>query len=357
MDYINYVKQYPMMGQIGLGGGACSVSRFSAGGEPVPDGSTYFGDRAMIAGGATPSSSGGVNNVEIKNITSSANSSDFGDLLNSRYSGAGVSDSVRGIVAGGRDGSGVSVDMIQYHVIPVQGESAIDFGNLISARWAMSAAGDGTRAIFHGGGGSDPAHMTSTTQCQKITTQTLGNATAVGSISTAKMMTFGGSNGTRGILAGGTNNGSPTNTMSRIDYYTMATFSSGEAAEFGSLSTAFTHGTGTNSGGSASNTSRFLFMCGGYAPSGGQSVSQQCVYINIATTGNASDFGDNEDQRRTYLAGFNNATRGGFGGGYFNNYVDNMKYFTIASTGNASGFGDLGLGAWGKQAACSGAAS
>ena len=355
MDYINYVKEYPMMGQIGLGGGACSLGRFSAGGEPVPDGSTYFGDRAMIAGGATPSSGGGVNNVEIKNITSSANSSDFGDLLNSRHSGAGVSDSVRGIVAGGRDGSGVSVDMIQYHVIPVQGESAIDFGNLISARWAMSAAGDGTRAIFHGGGGSDPAHMTATTQCQKITTQTLGNATAVGSISTAKMMTFGGSNGTRGILAGGTSNGSPTSTMSRIDYYTMATFTSGEAAEFGSLSTSFSHGTGTNSGGSVSNTSRFLFMMGGFAPSGGQSKSDECVYINIATTGHASDFGEN-DQRMTYLAGFNNATRGGWGGGYANNYIDNMKYFTIDTLGNATGFGDLSM-QWGKQAACSGAAS
>ena len=155
MDYINYVKQYPMMGQIGLGGGACSVSRFSAGGEPVPDGSTYFGDRALIAGGSTPSTVG-VNNVEVKNITSTANSSDFGDLLNSYYSGVGASDSVRGLVAGGRVGSGVATDMIQYHVIPVQGESAIDFGNLISARWAMSAASDGTRAIFHGGGGLDP---------------------------------------------------------------------------------------------------------------------------------------------------------------------------------------------------------
>ena len=355
MDYINYVKQYPMMGQIGLGGGACSVSRFSAGGEPVPDGSTYFGDRAMIAGGSVPGTAG-VNNVEIKNITSSANSSDFGDLLNSRFSGAGVSDSVRGIVAGGRDGSGVSVDMIQYHVIPVQGESAIDFGNLISARWAMSAAGDGTRAIFHGGGGSDPAHMTATTQCQKITTQTLGNATAVGSISTAKMMTFGGSNGTRGIIAGGTTGANPSNTFSRIDYYTMATFTSGEAAEFGNLSNAFSHGTGTNYGGSASNTSRFLFMMGGYAPSGGQSVSDQCVYINIGTTGNASDFGDSS--WRVYkMAGFNNATRGGWGGGYKNNYYNHMAYFTIGTLGNTTSFGDLTSHDLSEMGACSGAAS
>ena len=33
MDYINYVKQSPMMGRIGLGGGAASLGRYqSAGG-------------------------------------------------------------------------------------------------------------------------------------------------------------------------------------------------------------------------------------------------------------------------------------------------------------------------------------
>ena len=284
MDYINYVKQYPMMGQIGLGGGACSVSRFSAGGEPVPDGSTYFGDRAMIAGGSVPGTAG-VNNVEIKNITSSANSSDFGDLLNSRFSGAGVSDSVRGFIAGGRDGSGVSVDMIQYHVIPVQGESAIDFGNLISARWAMSAAGDGTRAIFHGGGGSDPAHMTATTQCQKITTQTLGNATAVGSISTAKMMTFGGSNGTRGILAGG----GPPGNANTIEYITIATL--GNTSDFGDLNQGNASGAGTSS------PTRGV-ISGMKTPT----VYNTIEYIEIATTGNAKDFGDLTEEKSVFGA-------------------------------------------------------
>ena len=51
----------------------------------------------------------------------------------------------------------------------------------------------------------------------------MGNATSIGSIGTAKMMTFGGSNGTRGIIAGGTTGANPSNTFSRIDYYTMAT--------------------------------------------------------------------------------------------------------------------------------------
>ena len=72
MDYINYVKQYPMMGMIGYGGGATSLGRFSAGGEPVPDGSTFFGDRMLIAGGRG-GSAGLVNTVEYGNITCSSN--------------------------------------------------------------------------------------------------------------------------------------------------------------------------------------------------------------------------------------------------------------------------------------------
>ena len=354
MDYINYVKQSPMMGQIGLGGGACSLGRFSAGGEPVPDGSTYFGDRAMIMGGQVPPGTS-TDMVQIKNITSTANSTDFGDLLAVSKGGVGVSDSVRGIHAGGRNPQGVAFDTIQYHVIPVQGESAIDFGNLTQGRAYPSAAGDGTRAIFHGGAAPAPQDS-GTVTCQKITTQTLGNATSIGEISTAKMMTFGGSNGTRGIIAGGTTGANPSNTFSRIDYYTMATFTSGNAAEFGNLSNAFSHGTGTNYGGSASNTSRFLFMMGGYAPSGGQSVSDQCVYINIANTGNASDFGDSS--WRVYkMAGFNNATRGGWGGGYLNNYYNHMAYFTIGTLGNTTSFGDLTSHDLSEMGACSGAAS
>ena len=65
-------------------------------------------------------------------------------------------------------------------------------------------------------------------------------------------------------------------------------------------------------------------------------------YITISTTGNALDFGDLTQARRT-LNSFSSSTRGVFGGGRggpspsFSSVVD---YITISSTGNAISFGD-----------------
>ena len=72
----------------------------------------------------------------------------------------------------------------------------------------------------------------------------------------------------------------------------------------------------------------------------GGGPTNQCVmdYITIATTGNATDFGDLTVARR-FFAGVSSSTRGVFGGGPTNQCV--MDYITIATTGNATDFGDL----------------
>ena len=357
MDYINYVKQYPMMGMIGYGGGATSLGRFSAGGEPVPDGSTFFGDRMLIAGGRSPSSL--LNTVEYGNITSSSNSVDFGDLLNSKEGPMGATDSVRGIVAGGRDGTGAATDMIQYKVIPGSEAAAIDFGNLTpEARYYGAANSDGTRAIFLGGGGHND--NTGHDNGQIITTQTLGNATVCGSLPANRIGCCGASNGTRGIVAGGSSNGQPNQIAQEIYYFTMSSFGSGStASEFGSLHAATTHGGGTQYAGACANTTRLIYMMGGtrYNIPGGSNIQQQCVYITVGTTGNASDFGDNQDQPAAYISGFGNATRGGFAGGMGNSYYNTMKYFTYNTLSNSTGLGDLASGDWRSYASMSGAVS
>jgi len=60
-------------------------------------------------------------------------------------------------------------------------------------------------------------------------------------------------------------------------------------------------------------------------------------YITIATTGNATNFG-NLTVARNYAGGLSNSTRGVFAGGGTRNVMD---YITIDTTGNASDFGDL----------------
>ena len=80
----------------------------------------------------------------------------------------------------------------------------------------------------------------------------------------------------------------------------------------------------------------------GYSPSG--AYVNNIDYITIATTGNATDFGD-MNVRSQGGAATTNSVRATFAGGQqespsytLTNYID---YVTIASTGNAIDFGDL----------------
>jgi len=67
--------------------------------------------------------------------------------------------------------------------------------------------------------------------------------------------------------------------------------------------------------------------------------TQNIDYINIASTGNATSFGDCTAENASYGASVGNSTRavhaGGTGSG-----TDIMDYITIASTGDATDFGD-----------------
>ena len=76
-------------------------------------------------------------------------------------------------------------------------------------------------------------------------------------------------------------------------------------------------------------------------------------YITIATTGNATDFGD-LSARRQAPGGMSSWTigvcAGGMSDGQFQKSV--IDYITIATTGNATNFGDLSL-ARGSPSSCS----
>ena len=63
-------------------------------------------------------------------------------------------------------------------------------------------------------------------------------------------------------------------------------------------------------------------------------------YINIASTGNASDFGDMSQARRA-CGGCTNGTRGAFGGGQAPGITNRVDYINISSPGNSVDFADL----------------
>jgi hypothetical protein len=63
-------------------------------------------------------------------------------------------------------------------------------------------------------------------------------------------------------------------------------------------------------------------------------------YVEIATPGNAADFGDLTQARRVYAAA-SDGSRAVFGGGFTTVNVNTIDYVEIATPGNAVDFGDL----------------
>ena len=126
-----------------------------------------------------------------------------------------------------------------------------------------------------------------------------------------------------------------------IDYLTIA--STSNASDFGDLRTQ-THMGAANVGASNSNT--YGLYLGGYkGTSGGQTTDMD--YVTMASTGNTQFWGSLTVQGYQ-TGGLSHANRGiRFGGIYATwqggSYVDNNKigYWSFASTGNASDFGNL----------------
>ncbi len=140
--------------------------------------------------------------------------------------------------------------------------------------------------------------------------------------------------GARGLFGGGAVSPTTTNTIAFVNIS-----STGNATDFGDL----TERKSTPS--SLSSSTRGVWG-GGLTPT--PAYINNIDYITISSTGDAADFGDLTRQHRI-LSGCSSSTRGLFGGGYTNpgpafNVID---YITIAATGNAVDFGDLTVGRYG----------
>ena len=83
---------------------------------------------------------------------------------------------------------------------------------------------------------------------------------------------------------------------------------------------------------------RGVFIGGRTTPS--PNVVDTIDYINITTTGNATDFGNLLENSR-YGAGCSSSVRGLYSGGNAPSSVNTIQYLTISSTGNTFDFGDM----------------
>ena len=127
----------------------------------------------------------------------------------------------------------------------------------------------------------------------------------------------------RGILAGGND---PAY-LSNIAFINIA--SAGNAQNFGDLLTARTCR-------AASSETRALLACGFVSPTGSNIIE----YVTMASTGNGIDFGDSTHQRRNF-AMLSSSTRAVLAGGESPANLNVMDYVEIGTLGNALDFGDL----------------
>ena len=93
---------------------------------------------------------------------------------------------------------------------------------------------------------------------------------------------------------------------------------------------------GQGTRGLASST-RGVYNIGHHTPNGSRDTIE---YITIASTGNATDFGNLVGSSNNTKIPLSNSIRGIFAGGAPTR-VATIDYITIASTGDAADFGDL----------------
>jgi hypothetical protein len=284
----------------------------------------------MICGGGDTAGGSFSNTIDILQLRSKGNASDYGDLSLGRQSLANgcISSTTRGLFYAGDDsGPAVYVNTIDYITMASVG-NATDFGDATADDSGGGGFSNATRG-GRGGGFTGTSNPFASNIIDYVTIATTGNASDFGDLSSVRYGISGLSSSTRGIFGGGAIYTGSTVYTNVIEYITIA--STGNATDFGDLLAA-----GDNMSG-ASSATRGVFMGGVVSAPNPQNVMQ---YITIASTGNAQDFGDLATAIKT-AGGNSNGTTGIVMGGLTPSLTNQVQEITIATTGNAADFGDL----------------
>jgi len=304
--------------------------------------SPTIGDRGLIAGGR--SSSGLDVSITYITIATSGSDADFGDLSTTTSSGTGLGSSTRGVIFVDKQSTNPTTSPIEYVTFATKGD-ATDFGDLsVMSGRRTAAVSNETRGLFMGQLGDTTGIGANQNAIAYITIASAGNAQDFGDLTRG---TTDGANGvnaacsstTRAILGGG---GASTPESNIMDYVTIA--STGNATDFGDLTI------GMNNNMSCSSSTRGIWAAGLSSGDFNNTIN----YVTIASTGNAADFGDMTLKVYSAANGnLSNKTYGMFANGDSNlgDYRAEIYYVTIASTGNTSDFGDVSVGRSGSGTA------
>ena len=287
--------------------------------------------RGVCSGGWNPNNSAVNASMDVFSLTSQGNAIDFGTLVQSQSQAASVSNSIRGIVAGGGPGNDTHME---YYTI-ASGGDGLDFANLNTGRRRAGGLGSSTRGLICGG--RAPGAISAVDYTQIMTT---GFAEEFGNLTTGKNGPSTVSSPTHGIITNGYG-------QSSIDKVTIA--SKGNAILVGT--DMFWGGYAT---GGASTGTRGVWG-GGYtaaavSPYSGMSTTS-VRGVDIASGGNSTEFGNLiYSQYNTYNCGTGSNVRGFWMGGaaeplaaalYAGPHIVMMN---LKSGGESEHWGDLPIG-------------
>ena len=283
------------------------------------DSNAGTGTRMCIVGGYTGAV---VNTIDYITISTFGNAEDFGDLASIAYSAGAVGNSTRGFKLGGYT-PGVS-NSVNVFTFASKGD-AVDDVNLATVTAYPGEFSNEVRGVLAGN-----SHPTATNVIQYLSLSTTNNAVDFGDLSYTTLAPAGCASSTRGIFSGGQ---TPSQAVTHIEFVTIMT--TGDATDFGDMTTVREQHM------ACSNSTRGL-ISGGKAPS----MTNAIDFITIATTGNATDFGDMTYTNNRDGASGSSKTRGIVGAGGDPGVSPYAKTGTInsveiATTGNAEDFGDL----------------
>ena len=280
-----------------------------------------LGVRGMMFNGPTPSFS---NSIRFITVSTFGGDEDFGDTTAAKANCICFGGRVRAASMGGQTTpSGSSwtndVDMV---IVASKGNST-DYATLTSNKKEGGGFSNRTRAFYVGGGYNI---------IEFVTISQGGDFVDFGDLSNNAEQLAAMSSPVRGVFT--MNSLIPQySTSNQIEFVTM--MSTGNSIDFGDMtSVRFANNSG-------SNATRGI-IANGYQPSPTGGVVNTAEFLKIASTGNATDFGDTTQARYSSFGSCCSGTRMVVPGGYVApsvvNTIDSVEF---ASNANFVDFGDL----------------
>ena len=280
------------------------------------------GVRGLVFGGysqVTPTASQ-VDTIDYHNLSSPGTFIDFGNLFAGRYGTTATASRTRAIVMGGHANDKNTIDFVTIASLGNSTDSGTDLP--VDHRYA-AAFGNGTRGCV--AGGYQPVQINNISY---VDIATLGSSADFGDLTVKGGICKAANSSTRGVIGGRYEGPAPNLTM---DFVTIS--SRGNAVDFGDTLPY----TG-QSGGACESSTRALWS---------GSYSNVIGFITIATTGDMVDFGDTVNPWG-HRPAVSSPTRGMWCGGRSPSSPYPSKtevdYVEIATLGNAKDFGDISQG-------------